>query len=202
MSSWLHGTRKVYYDELSRDVRLLTLLCVAFFSPGKQQALCNLSRYLAQLTTAVSNTQPSPSPAAEAAAPAAAAAAGAVSTAAAPATAAAGGEQQQQQQRAEATAAAQPAAAGAGPEGEDADAGLSNLLRYVPLVYVEVVADFLTALRKSADCAVGTPAMELQVGSRRRGGWCALHEGRRPASRKGDGGRRRTEHMPQAPYLL
>jgi hypothetical protein len=173
MSSWLHGTRKVYHDELSRDVRLLTLLCVAFFSPGKQAALCSLSRYLAQLTTAVSNIQPSP--AATAAADAEAPAAPADSTnAAAAAAARVGGElaqpPQQQQQRAEATAAAaaRPARAAAA-EGVDACAGLSNLLRYVPLVYVEVVVDFMTALRKSADCAVGTPAMELQVNRVQKG---------------------------------
>lgn len=172
MSSWLHGTRKVYHDELSRDVRLLTLLCVAFFSPGKQAALCSLSRYLAQLTTAVSNIQPSP--AATAAADAEAPAAPADSTNAAVAAAAReGGEvaqppQQQQRAEAAAAAAARPAPAAAA-EGVDACAGLSNLLRYVPLVYVEVVVDFLTALRKSADCAVGAPAMELQVNRVQKG---------------------------------
>jgi hypothetical protein len=160
VSSWIHGTRKVYYDEVSRDVRLLTLLCVAFFSPGKQAALCNLSRYLALLTTAISNIP------AEEAVPAAPDAAAQLSPAAAGAEAAAA-----------ATGAGTPAAAGAGVQQPTAaaavaatagaadapDAGLSNLLRYVPLVYVEVVVDFLTVLRKSADSAVGTPAMDLQV---------------------------------------
>lgn len=162
MSSWLHGTRKVYYDELSRDVRLLTLLCVAFFSAGKQAALCSLSRYLALLTTSISNLQPSPAEAAPAMAQAQAqapAAPGAIAAAgAAAATAAGGGASQQQQQ---AAASGQQAAAST----PDADAGLSNLLRYVPVVYVEVVVDCLTALRKSADSAVGTPAMDLQVGA-------------------------------------
>lgn len=149
MSSWLHGTRKVYYDELSRDVRLLTLLCVAFFSPGKQAALCNLSRYLALLTTSISNLQPTDADAAPATAAGAQAAAPAdtAGSAAASGAVAAG-------------AAAQQAAAG---DASDADAGLTNLLRYVPVVYVEVVVDFLTALRKSADSAVGTPAIDLQV---------------------------------------
>jgi hypothetical protein len=150
MSSWLHGTRKVYYDELSRDVRLLTLLCVAFFSPGKQAALCNLSRYLALLTTSISNLQPThadAAPAAQAAAQASVRLDVAGSDAAAGAAAAAG-------------SVAQQAAAG---EAADAVAGLTNLLRYVPVVYVEVVVDFLTALRKSADSAVGSPAIDLQV---------------------------------------
>lgn len=169
VSSWLLGTRKVYYDELSRDVRLLTLLCVAFFSPGKQAALCNLSRYLALLTTAISNipaevAAPAPeaganlSPAAPGA-EAAAAARGADTPAAAAAGAGAGG---QQQDSAERTPQLTAAAAAAGAL-DGVDAGLSNLLRYVPLVYVEVVVDFLTVLRKSADSAVGTPAMDLQV---------------------------------------
>lgn len=166
MSSWLHGTRKVYHDELSRDVRLLTLLGVAFFSPGKQAALCNLSRYLALLTTATSNLQGPPSAAAgavvemqaAAAADEAAEAAAAAAAADTPAAATAGSQQQQQAVTATLTsssAAASPTAAAAGG---------SNLLRYVPVVYVEVVVDFLTALRKSAESAVGAQAMELQVG--------------------------------------
>lgn len=170
VSSWLLGTRKVYYDELSRDVRLLTLLCVAFFSPGKQAALCNLSRYLALLTTTISNipaevAAPAPeaganlSPAA-AGAEAAAAARGADTPAAAAAGTGAGGQQQDSAARTPQPTAPAPAAAGAL---DGTDAGLSNLLRYVPLVYVEVVVDFLTVLRKSADSAVGTPAMDLQV---------------------------------------
>lgn len=149
MSSWLHGTRKVYYDELSRDVRLLTLLCVAFFSPGKQTALCNLSRYLALLTTSISNLQPTHNEAA----PAATAAAQASAQADAGSDAAAGAA-------AAAASAAQQVAAG---RAADTDAGLTNLLRYLPVVYVEVVVDFLTALRKSADSAVGAPAIDLQV---------------------------------------
>jgi uncharacterized low-complexity protein len=49
-------------------------------------------------------------------------------------------------------------------------------LRYVPVVYVEVVVDFLTALRKSAESAVGAQAVELQVcGSSRHGeGYCGM----------------------------
>jgi hypothetical protein len=134
-SSWLLGTRKVYREELTRDVRLLTLLCAAFFSPAKQQALSTLSRYLAMLLTNIADIPAVPQPATP---PAAAGGAAAHQLAADSSSAA------------DSASAAAAAAAGSSTSSGDEDdqSHLSNLLRYVPVVYVEVVVDYLTALRR------------------------------------------------------
>eukprot|EP00879_Flechtneria_rotunda_P003084 GHRR01003305.1.p1 GENE.GHRR01003305.1~~GHRR01003305.1.p1 ORF type:complete len:773 (+),score=310.18 GHRR01003305.1:253-2319(+) len=131
-SSWLTGTRKVYHDELTRDVRLLTLLRVAFFSPGKQAALGSLSSYMATLLTAISRL---PGPSATAVEPAIAAAASASSS---------------------------EARSGHANIAAVDESKLSNLLRYVPVVYVDVVVDFLTALRKSDEALRGVSSEQLR----------------------------------------
>ena len=47
-------SRNFYRDELIRDVRLLTLLRIAFFSPPKQEQLCVLGTYMSSLLLAAS----------------------------------------------------------------------------------------------------------------------------------------------------
>jgi hypothetical protein len=188
----------VYHEELSRDVRLLTLLAVAFFSPGKQAALGHLSRYLALLLERIGALQPSPRAAAAGAGGADAHAGGgggvdadapAGSSSSSTSSSSADAVPQQQQQQPGTAAAAEdsgsrptavqqqqqqqqgvapPAAAAGAADGSSGDVGgggphTGNLLRYVPLVYVEVIVDFLTALRKSAESAVGAPVVQLQV---------------------------------------
>eukprot|EP00775_Hariotina_reticulata_P010985 gene10985-11140_t len=132
--TWVSGTRKVYYDELVRDVRLLTLLRAAFFSPGKQAALCALSSYLATLLANISSLSPLPAPAAGVAAGSRNETDAAVVGSGSP------------EQRAVEDAAA---------------AGQSNLLCYVPVVYVDVIVDYLTALRRCQEPS-GTGQWVLQ----------------------------------------
>jgi hypothetical protein len=141
--SWVSGTRKVYYDELVRDVRLLTLLRAAFFSPGKQAALCALSSYVATLLANISRLAPST-----------------VLTAGAAAAAAAAGPAEGPTPAVEDSSSAvtniQPAV-------QDAAAvGQSKLLCYVPVVYIDVIVDFLTALRRCQEPS-GTGQWVLQV---------------------------------------
>lgn len=110
-STWLIGTRKVYHDELTRDVRLLTLLRVAFFSAGKQAALGNLTCYLATLLSRISKLPPPVN-------------------------------------------AIEDSGQNLLADSSSEDPHLSNLLRYVPVVYVEAIVDYLTALRRCDEHSV------------------------------------------------
>eukprot|EP00878_Enallax_costatus_P012291 GHUV01012839.1.p1 GENE.GHUV01012839.1~~GHUV01012839.1.p1 ORF type:complete len:1206 (+),score=405.87 GHUV01012839.1:233-3850(+) len=139
--TWLIGTRKVYHDELTRDVRLLTLLRVAFFSPGKQAALCNLTTYLATLVTTVSSIPPAAKPDTPAAG----------SEAANGQPSAAEGQPQQQPQQ-------DGLASPSGNGGSSGEPHLSNLLRYLPVVYVEVIVDYLTASRRCDEQSIVLPS--------------------------------------------
>jgi hypothetical protein len=150
-SSWLLGTRKVYREELTRDVRLLTLLRAAFFSPGKQAALGTLSRYLAMLLANIADI------------PAAAAAQPAPQAAASPAEEGASGVQQNEGAGAAAGRTTAAAAGGGSSDADDDQSHLSNLLRYVPVVYVEVVLDYLTALRRLDEQQAAGAASQAQV---------------------------------------
>jgi hypothetical protein len=152
-SSWLLGTRKVYREELTRDVRLLTLLRAAFFSPSKQAALGSLSRYLAMLLANIADIPAAPKPAPQAAA--------------SPAEGSSAVLQSEGGTAGGATAAA--AAASDSADADDDQSHLSNLLRYVPVVYVEVVVDYLTALRRLDEQQQPGTASQAQVWVPRRG---------------------------------
>jgi hypothetical protein len=121
----------VYREELTRDVRLLTLLRAAFFSPGKQEALSTLSCYLAMLLTNIADIPAVQQPVVPSAG---------------------SSEQPTGEESIAADSNSAAAATHAGSSGsssdEDDQSHLSNLLRYVPVVYVEVVVDYLTALRR------------------------------------------------------
>jgi hypothetical protein len=141
----------VYREELTRDVRLLTLLRAAFFSPGKQAALGTLSRYLAMLLANIADIPAAAKPASQAAA--------------SPAEHAATFAEQHGEGAAagRTTAAAAAAAASDSSDAGDDQSHLSNLLRYVPVVYVEVVLDYLTALRRLDEQQQAGTASTAQV---------------------------------------
>lgn len=129
-------------------MRLLTLLRVAFFSPGKQAALCNLTTYLATLITTVSSIPPPPKPEAPAAG----------CTTANSQPAAAEGQSQPQQQS---NGAASSSSSGHSSE----EPHLSNLLRYLPVVYVEVIVDYLTATKRCEEQRSLLPDAAAAAGS-------------------------------------
>ncbi len=124
---------RVYREEVTRDVRLLTLLRAVLFSPAKQAALAGLAGYLAGLLEAAGGLHLPPQ------------------------------QQQQQQEEEELGAQAchapamESAAAQRLQDGGCSSTGradqaeeqqLSSLLRYMPTSFAELVLDYLAALRR------------------------------------------------------